>query len=78
MPWNRPGCWIFHSVGSGVTWTSRSSPAVLMVQAAQKGQELTAEDAAARAPLRRPGRRERALVPQVMAQYEKDGVTDGG
>ena len=50
--------------------------AILMVQAAQKGEELTAEDAAAQAQALSDARDAvNALVPQVMAQYEKDGVT---
>ena len=68
---------IFHSVGSGEDLDFQEfAVAVLMVQAAQKGQELTAEDAAAQAQALSDARDAvNALVPQVMAQYEKDGVT---
>ena len=68
---------IFHSVGSGEDLDFQEfAVAVLMVQAAQKGQELTAEDAAAQAQaLSDAWDAVNALVPQVMAQYEKDGVT---
>ena len=68
---------IFRSVGSGEDLDFQEfAVAVLMVQAAQKGQELTAEDAAAQAQALSDARDAvNALVPQVMAQYEKDGVT---
>ena len=68
---------IFRSVGSGKDLDFQEfAVAVLMVQAAQKGQELTAEDAAAQAQALSDARDAvNALVPQVMAQYEKDGVT---
>ena len=68
---------IFRSVGSGEDLDFQEfAVAVLMVQAAQKGQELTAEDAAAQAQaLSDALDAVNALVPQVMAQYEKDGVT---
>ena len=68
---------IFRSVGSGEDLDFQEfAVAVLMVQAAQKGQELTAEDAAAQAQALSDARDAvNALIPQVMAQYEKDGVT---
>ena len=68
---------IFRSAGSGEDLDFQEfAVAVLMVQAAQKGQELTAEDAAAQAQALSDARDAvNALVPQVMAQYEKDGVT---
>ena len=68
---------IFRSVGSGEGLDFQEfAVAVLMVQAAQKGQELTAEDAAAQAQALSDARDAvNALIPQVMAQYEKDGVT---
>ena len=68
---------IFRSVGSGKDLDFQEfAVAVLMVQAAQKGEELTAEDAAAQAQALSDARDAvNALVPQVMAQYEKDGVT---
>ena len=68
---------IFRSAGSGEDLDFQEfAVAVLMVQAAQKGQELTAEEAAAQAQALSDARDAvNALVPQVMAQYEKDGVT---
>ena len=68
---------IFRSAGSGEDLDFQEfAVAVLMVQAAQKGQELTAEDAAAQAQALSDARDAvNALVPQVMAQYEMDGVT---
>ena len=68
---------VFRAVGSGEGLDFQEfAVAVLMVQAAQKGQELTAEDAAAQAQALSDARDAvNALVPQVMAQYEKDGVT---
>ena len=68
---------IFRSVGSGEDLDFQEfAVAVLMVQAAQKGQELTAEDAAAQAHALSDARDAvNALVPQVMAQYEKAGVS---
>lgn len=68
---------IFRSAGSGEDLDFQEfAVAVLMVQAAQKGQELTAEDAAAQAQALSDARDAvNALIPQVMAQYEKDGVT---
>ena len=68
---------IFRSVGSGKDLDFQEfAVAVLMVQAAQKGEELTAEDAAAQAQALSDARDAvNALVPQVMAQYEKDGVS---
>lgn len=68
---------IFRSVGSGEGLDFQEfAVAVLMVQAAQKGQELTAEDAAAQAHALSDARDAvNALVPQVMAQYEKAGVS---
>ena len=68
---------VFRAVGSGEGLDFQEfAVAVLMVQAAQKGQELTAEDAAAQAQALSDARDAvNALVPQVMAQYEKDGVS---
>ena len=68
---------IFRSAGSGEDLDFQEfAVAVLMVQAAQKGQELTAEDAAAQAQALSDARDAvNALVPQVMAQYEKAGVS---
>lgn len=68
---------VFRAVGSGEGLDFQEfAVAVLMVQAAQKGQELTAEDAAAQAQALSDARDAvNALIPQVMAQYEKDGVT---
>ncbi len=68
---------VFRAVGSGEGLDFQEfAVAVLMVQAAQKGQELTAEDAAAQAQALSDARDAvNALVPQVMAQYEKAGVS---
>ena len=68
---------VFRAVGSGEGLDFQEfAVAVLMVQAAQKGQELTAEDAAAQAQALSDARDAvNALIPQVMAQYEKDGVS---
>ena len=68
---------VFRAVGSGEGLDFQEfAVAILMVQAAQKGQELTAEDAATQAQALSDARDAvNALVPQVMAQYEKDGVT---
>ena len=68
---------VFRAVGSGEGLDFQEfAVAILMVQAAQKGEELTAEDAAAQAQALSDARDAvNALVPQVMAQYEKDGVT---
>lgn len=65
---------VFRAVGSGEGLDFQEfAVAVLMVQAAQKGQELTAEDAAAQAQALSDARDAvNALIPQV---YEKDGVT---
>ena len=68
---------VFRAVGSGEGLDFQEfAVAILMVQAAQKGEELTAEDAAAQAQALSDARDAvNALVPQVMAQYEKDGVS---
>ena len=68
---------VFRAVGSGEDLDFQEfAVAILMVQSAQKGEELTAEDAAAQAQALSDARDAvNALVPQVMAQYEKDGVT---
>ena len=68
---------VFRAVGSGEGLDFQEfAVAVLMVQAAQKGQELTAEDAAAQAQALSDARDAvNTLVPQVMAQYEKAGVS---
>lgn len=68
---------VFRAVGSGEDLDFQEfAVAILMVQSAQKGEELTAEDAAAQAQALSDARDAvNALVPQVMAQYEKAGVS---
>ena len=68
---------VFRAVGSGEDLDFQEfAVAILMVQAAQKGQELTAEDAATQAQALSDARDAvNALILQVMAQYEKDGVS---
>ena len=68
---------VFRAVGSGEDLDFQEfAVAILMVQAAQKGEELTAEDAATQAQALSDARDAvNALILQVMAQYEKDGVT---
>ena len=68
---------VFRAVGSGEDLDFQEfAVAILMVQAAQKGEELTAEDAATQAQALSDARDAvNALILQVMAQYEKDGVS---
>ena len=68
---------VFRAVGSGEDLDYREfAMAVLLVQAAQKGESLTAEEAQSQAQALSDARDAvNAMIPQVMAQYGKDGVT---